>query len=37
VAVFVAGTLLAALVCVFVLDRRQGSADEWAYTFQSCD
>ena len=35
VAVFVAGTLLAALVCVFVLDRREGSADEWAYTFQA--
>lgn len=33
--VFVGGTLLAALVCVFVLDRRMGSADEWAYTFQA--
>jgi hypothetical protein len=33
--VFAAATALAALVCVFVMDRRDGSADEWAYTYQA--
>jgi hypothetical protein len=33
--VFVSATVLAALVCVFILDKRDGSADEWAYTFQA--
>ena len=31
----VVSTLLAALVCTYVLDKRDGSADEWAYTYQA--
>lgn len=34
-AVFTLATVLAALVSVYVMDRRDGSADEWAYTFQA--
>ncbi|HTQ45495.1 MAG TPA: hypothetical protein VMI75_22205 [Polyangiaceae bacterium] len=33
--VFVAATVIAALVCLCVLHKRDGSADEWAYTFQA--
>ncbi|HEX8795305.1 MAG TPA: hypothetical protein VF765_30360 [Polyangiaceae bacterium] len=33
--VFAVATILAALVCVFVLHKRDGSADEWAYTYQA--
>jgi hypothetical protein len=33
--VFAVATLLAALVGVFVMGRHDGSADEWAYTFQA--
>jgi hypothetical protein len=32
---FLAGTGLAAFVCLTVLHRRDGSADEWAYTYQA--
>ena len=32
---FVVGTVLAAIVCLSVLHRRDGSADEWGYTFQT--
>ena len=32
---FVAGTTLAAIVCLTVLRRSDGSADEWGYTFQT--
>jgi hypothetical protein len=32
---FAVATLLAMLVCVFVLKRRTASSDEWAYTFQA--
>jgi hypothetical protein len=35
VVLFASATGLAALVCIFVLDGRQGSADEWAYTYQA--
>jgi hypothetical protein len=34
-AVFVAATLLAVLVCVLVMRKRLGTADEWGYTFQA--
>jgi hypothetical protein len=34
-AVFAAATTLAALCGSYVLDRRDGSADEWAYAFQA--
>jgi hypothetical protein len=34
-AVFCVATVLAALVCLFVMHRRDGTADEWAYTFQA--
>jgi hypothetical protein len=33
--VFVLATVLAALVAVFIMGKRDGSADEWAYTFQA--
>jgi hypothetical protein len=33
--VFAIPTLLAALVSLFVMGKRDGSADEWAYTFQA--
>jgi len=33
--VFVAATLLATLVCLYVLRKRLGTADEWGYTFQA--
>ncbi len=32
---FVVGTVLAALVAVYVMRQRMGSADEWGYTFQA--
>ncbi len=32
---FAAATLLAALVSTYVMDRRDGSADEWGYTYQA--
>ena len=32
---FAAATLLTIVVCLFVMRRRLGSADEWAYTFQA--
>jgi hypothetical protein len=32
---FAAATMLAALFSWYVMDRRDGSADEWAYTFQA--
>jgi hypothetical protein len=35
VALFSVATALAALVCVLVLRRRDGGADEWGYTFQA--
>jgi len=35
IAVFLGATAVASLVCVYVLDRRDGSADEVAYTFQA--
>jgi len=34
-AVFCVATVLAALVCLFVMHRRDGTADEWGYTFQA--
>ena len=34
-AVFAVATVLAALVGVFIMGKRDGSADEWAYTFQA--
>jgi hypothetical protein len=34
-AIFALATLLAALVGWYVMDRRDGSADEWAYAFQA--
>jgi hypothetical protein len=33
--VFALATVLAALVGVFIMGKRDGSADEWAYTFQA--
>lgn len=33
--VFALATLLASLVCILVMHRREGTADEWAYTFQA--
>ena len=33
--VFLVATVLAGLVCVFVMRRRDGTADEWGYTFQA--
>jgi hypothetical protein len=33
--VFVVATALAAIVCVYVMDRRDGAADEWGYTYQA--
>ena len=33
--VFLVATLLAALVCLIVMRRRDGTADEWGYTFQA--
>jgi hypothetical protein len=32
---FLATTLLAALVCLLVMHRRDGTADEWGYTYQA--
>jgi hypothetical protein len=32
---FVCATLIAALMCAFVHHKREGSADEWGYTFQA--
>jgi len=34
-AVFAVATLLSALVGVYIMGKRDGSADEWAYTFQA--
>ena len=33
--VFVVATVLALLVCFLVMQRREGAADEWGYTFQA--
>ena len=35
VALFLAATALTALVCLYVMRRRDGGADEWGYTFQA--
>jgi hypothetical protein len=35
IAIFCFATLAAALACIFVLSRADGSADEWAYTWQA--
>ena len=35
IAIFVAATLAAALTSIYVLQRADGSADEWAYTWQA--
>jgi hypothetical protein len=34
-AVFAGATALAAIICLAVMRRREGSADEWAYTYQA--
>jgi hypothetical protein len=33
--VFVVATALAAIVCVYVMQKRDGAADEWGYTYQA--